>query len=105
MARLRSIPTHTIKRMHFYCSGRTIMVEASEIGLKPGVEPMGRVYDDAIDEGCLIRNGDTGQEVLWIYVGNDATGDELQGWRFKPATEELNKNEKLCGWTLVIQND
>lgn len=50
---------------------------------------LGRVYDDAADEGLTLVSHKTGQEVVFVVssVERDAEGD-IQLWNLVPAPEQ-----------------
>lgn len=105
MALLKHIRTFDITRADFQVSTRTIGLEASALGLRPGVQPMIRIYDDAIDEGIKIRNADTGKETVWYLHTVDTNEGDVQGWLFHPTPESLHQHPELAGWTVLIIND
>lgn len=65
-----------------------------------------RLYDDAIDIGCALRNPSTGNVTRW-YVAEevrDAEG-ELQLTILKPASETVHWLRYLAGYELHVLND
>lgn len=96
----------TFRSKDFGCSItlQSMSQEASMLGIKPGVLPYGRLYDDAADLGLRIRT-DTGEETIWIFMHVDTCGGELQGWRFSPTADTIAKNPVLEGFDLLIIND
>ena len=68
---------------HFTYSteSKTFSAFASELG---GVTLHGRLFDDACDQGFVMRSSKTGKRLPFYYEGEVRDGGgELVGWRFK----------------------
>lgn len=67
------------------------VVEASELGLKPGKVPHSQCYSDACDEGIKVKSHRTGK-VIECYLSKETAAE----WEYK----------SLCGKvTIIILND
>ena len=85
---------------------KLLYAEASDCGIKPGVVPGGRLYDDACDEGITLLNPRTFVKTHWYRTQEDLQHNgEFGGWRFKPCTEALRRQPQLEGWEVHILND
>ena len=69
-----------------YCSkSNSFIAEASELrGFK-----LGRVYDDACDEGFSIVSEKTGKSAVFALVAEIIHNEELGGWNFVCVTPGL----------------
>lgn len=90
---------------HCTLNGRyTMVVEASDLGLKPGFK-FEQIYDDACDVGLTMKSHVTGREITFFLQEEIRSADELQGWQLKPIPELIRKHPQLAGLTLIIFND
>lgn len=81
-------------RFTFVASQSLFVSEASDL------PPLGRVYDDACDEGLTLVSAKTGREIVFAvnHVERDREGDVLY-WDLKPVPGESQV------WTVRIFND
>lgn len=70
---------------------KSYVAEASELGLGPGTMAP-----------HLYLNGNLFQYHSTDY---DASGEDIAGWRFKPAMQTVQKSPVFAGWTVLIIND
>ena len=74
-----------ISSTRFTFKGNTFSAEASELqGFK-----LGRVYDDACDEGFSIVSERTGKSAVFAAADEIIHNEELSGWEFKCVTPGL----------------
>lgn len=97
---------HLIGQFSFSTQTQCFTAEASDFG---GGFITSQVYDDACDEGFVIRSPNTGKEILFVGDGvdEDSEGD-IAGWRFK-AYKERQRNglwtRTAHTFTALIIND
>jgi hypothetical protein len=84
------------------CHGNDLLVEASTVGF----ERFERLYDDACDEGVVMRSPRTGNDTRWYHTDTvrDADQDVVE-WVFKPCSESVAKIPSIAFLTLRIIND
>ena len=74
-----------ISSTRFTFKGHTFSAEASDLrGIR-----LGRVYDDACDEGFTIVSEKTGKSAVFAAAGEIIHNEELGGWKFKCVTPGL----------------
>jgi hypothetical protein len=69
----------------FSWSNATGFVDASSLGINPGITPSRQVWSDSCDLGFMIRSPRTGQERLFILDSCGETRNaegELTSWKF-----------------------
>jgi hypothetical protein len=82
--------------------GNDLLVEASTIGFRR----FERLYDDACDEGVVLRSPRTGAEVRWYLTETVKDGeDDVLEWKLKPCSESVYTNPSVRDCTLRILND
>ena len=70
---------------------KSYVAEASELGLAPG----------SMSPDLYLNDN------RFQYYGTDfdASGEDVMGWRFKPAMSTVQKSPTFAGWTVLIIND
>lgn len=92
MSRLRIEPL-PLSTFTFCRSTRSLVAEASDFG---GAFKISRLYDDACDEGIIVKSDVSNRSETFYFVDVDRTPDgEIAGWRFKPEHELANVVELL----------
>ncbi len=82
--------------------GNDLLMEASSIGF----QQCERLYDDAADEGIVLRSPRTGGETRWYHTETvKDRDDDVTEWVFKPCSESVSQVPGLAGLTLRILND
>jgi hypothetical protein len=67
-----------------------------------------QIYDDACDEGLVLKSGKSGRLSRWCVTGDETTQDEdheLIAWHLTPAPETIREFPGLKGYKMVIFND
>ena len=76
-----------ISSSRFTYSKGTFIAEASELGSFR----LGRVYDDACDEGFTVISEKTGKPAVFAFNKEIQNGDEVGGWEFVCVTPGLKQ--------------
>jgi len=94
-------PFPYLRSSEFSWNAETKKFSAFASDLK-GFGRLGRVYDDACDEGFTMISDRTGREVVFVSAGteHDREGD-VQAWVFVPAVGQRDRPDCL----VVIFND
>lgn len=71
---------------HYDAETKCFSVEDSELQGDGIVELLGRLYDDACDEGFVLVSQRTGKEVPMFLASIDTNDGDIAGWQFKPAS-------------------
>lgn len=70
---------------------------------------MGRVFDDAIDEGFILVSARTGTEVLYVYHWTEEAAGETMGWLCVPYNRKtgrpVREGEPGFGTAVYFFND
>lgn len=80
---------HSTQEFFWDKETKTFIADASELRWPIGAPPLGRVYDDACDEGFTLVSHTTGKRVVMVLDEEDQSDDYSGGWRaltFIPAT-------------------
>ena len=102
-------PVHNTREFNWNPETKTFSAEASTLrGYHPIAWPigwpvLGRVYDDAADEGFTLVSAKTGKEMAMVLDNTDESADYAGGWRvltFVPA-DRRHRNE----FKIVVFND
>ncbi len=97
-------PTYSfdVARFDHVASAQRFIVDDSDIG---GLKIV-KLYDDACDEGIVLRNFKTGGITHWYQtsIDRDVAGDIL-GWTFSICPEDVRKFPKLKGYKVIVFND
>ena len=83
------------RTFHFQKETRTMVSEVSDLPNKQ--IPFTRVFEDACDVGFWLVSHKTGKEYLVYlnHVDEDANGEDLYGWRFRPVDKTAPFHEVL----------
>lgn len=106
MAQLNLIPRSTKSLVRYPAQGK-LVVEASDLGLRPGHQ-WERLYDDACDVGIALLSHRTGTVVRWYLQEGETVTDaegEVVCWKLRPCSESLRLNPDVAHYTLHILND
>lgn len=89
------IPTYEASQ--FVWVGLNGSVDASDLGLAPGVEPGSQVWNDSCDVGFMVKGK---QETrLFVLVCHETVDDEVMGWTFT----DMSGRENGC--QILVCND
>lgn len=104
MALINHTP-HSTQGIHHFPQRRVLVAEASELGLRPG-QAWVQLYDDACDEGIVLRSHRTGAVTHWSLKSTTRSPDqEVMAWTLTPVTETLRRYPELQGYELRVLND
>lgn len=86
--------------------------ESSDLGMKPG-QLFGAIFNDACDQGLLVRSRKTGKLAVFTLVKEDTREDEVTAWRFEATRPhqsmfrfgELAKFDDYKDIKIVVFND
>jgi hypothetical protein len=93
-----SLPILSTLDFRYYSEDRLFICERSDL---KGKRILGRVFNDACDEGFILRSHKTGREVIFCQSGTDYNNDgEEAGWRF-----EALASQDCDGVRVLIIND
>jgi hypothetical protein len=96
---------HSTGEFTYHKADHSFVAEESDLG-RPGFS---RVYDDACDEGFIMRSHVTGHEVLFVYESTDTDGEDVYGWRFRSFMERgrdrVWRKMTTRDFTVLIIND
>lgn len=92
---LRPTPVST-KQLMWFSDEHKFLADISDLG--PQFK-LGRVYDDACDEGLTLVSEWTGKEIVFAMHEElkNEEGD-VEGWEFKPVSNSVNL-------TIILFND
>ena len=65
---------------------------------------LGRVYDDACDEGFTIVSGKTGKAIRFSMNSHHYIGGDLCWMKFKPTSEAVRKNPEVKNIVITVFN-
>lgn len=67
---------------------------------------IGRIYNDACDEGFIMKSEKTGKEVIFALYATilDSDGD-ITHWIFHPSFQDIQQNPLLADVSVTIWND
>lgn len=97
-------PVYRTQSFDAFVETKTVSQEASTLGLKPGVLPYGRLYNDAADAGIKLVS-ETGVTSTWYLQEEQMSNGDVAGWIFKPTPETIRNEPKIDGWKVLIVND
>lgn len=65
-----------------------------------------RIYNDACDEGFIMKSEKTGDEVIFFLANTlrDREGD-VTHWLYKPSAQDIQRNARLSNVTVTVWND
>lgn len=88
MAIMQTISTVSSAHFDYLPHERQFLAFASDL---QGSFKLGRIFDDACDEGFKIRSAKTGKTEIFVLteILKDQEGD-IQGWVFKALNRTLN---------------
>jgi hypothetical protein len=67
---------------------------------------MSRLYNDACDEGIFVVSEKTGATVKFYLSHTETDGEgDLLAWHLCVCDDEVRRNGRLLGYTIVIFND
>lgn len=92
------------ERFTFSKAGKSIVTEASDLGIRPGRPVFERLYDDAVDVGIAIR-GRSGKVATFYLDESNAENEDGEVWTFRPTTETLRALPQLAGYHVTVIND
>ena len=77
---------------------------SQEISSLKGFNPLKQLWNDACDQGFVMKSERTGERVLFYFTHTDMNGREIAGWNFKVVS-----NNKMSvaqrAMTVLIIND
>lgn len=100
---LYPLPEHSTREFSWHLDTKTFAADASELRWPIGRAPLGRVYDDAADEGFTLVSHVTGQKVAVALDKTETSEDYSGGWSamtFVPA-----ERAKRSAFKVIIFND
>lgn len=85
---LKPLPVHRTNDFSWHPEYKEFLADSSELRWRKGWPELGRVYDDACDEGFTLVSDRTGKEMVLALEEVDENDDYSGGWRtltFVPA--------------------
>lgn len=98
------VPQYETRQMVWDSDSKWLTAEASTlVGGMPNL--FGRLWQDSIDMGLIVRSSDTGARVVFA-VGKEARWDgDITYWTLKPVVVEGVSGAKVADIRLIIYND
>jgi len=103
MALMKHIQEYSADLFTWRCESKVASIEVSELTLGRVREPFSRVYDDAIDEGFVTYNEETGKRVTWANWQIETRDGDTLWWEFRPIP--VQGQPDMTGWTMMVFND
>lgn len=80
--------------------------ELSDLGVRAGVDPFCRIYDDACDVGIGLRNPKTGKVIRFAVASTDKDREgDVGGWNLEIIPEDVKHAPSLKGRRILLIND
>ena len=83
-----------------------LVADASDLGIRPGEDFIGQIWNDSADAGILIQSDMYPQPFSWYLLEEKKNADgDITSWDFLPTDESLRRCPEMRGWCVRIYND
>ncbi len=76
---------------------------SQDISSLKGFNPLRQLWNDACDQGFVMKSERTGKKVAFYFSHTDMDGSDTAGWNFK-IVEEYNMTQEQKRMTVLIIN-
>jgi len=102
MALMKHIQEYSADLFTWTCDTKIASIEISTLTLGRR-EAFSRVFDDAIDEGFVTYNEETGKKVIWVIWGVERREGDILWWELRPLL--VPSQPIIPGWRMMVFND
>jgi hypothetical protein len=96
---------HTTRGFSYNKDTKVLVGEASTVSAGDKHPLFGRVYDDAVDEGFILKSHKTGKEITFVVDKIDAKKGEIKSWSLVPIDRKTGRRDKSLNFKVLVFND